>query len=308
MPDSSNSINRKIYIRQNSFKAWSAAARPKTLSGAAAPVLIACAASISHECFNIAVALLALLFALLMQIDANFINDLLDCLNGRDTRDRLGPRRSCAQGWITVKAMKRGIVVVSSAACTAGLLLLFYSGPELIIVGMLCLLFAYLYTGGPYPLSYHGLGDLLVIVFFGIVPVCCTFYIMSGSLSASVALAGLGCGTVIDTMLIINNYRDREEDKASGKHTLTTILGEKKGNRLYLATGIAGAALSAAALIYERSPYAGLILLPYLVLHTISWKKMVKINRGKALNPILGETSRNITIYAILFCMAYILS
>ena len=145
------------------FRAWVLASRPKTLAAAAVPVLVGCALAYSDGCFRWPEALLCTLFAFLMQIDANLINDLFDYLKGSDRGDRLGPRRACAEGWIAPRAMKRGILCTTLAACVAGLGLLRYGGPELIAVGAVCVLFAFLYTAGPYPLAYHGWGDLLVV-------------------------------------------------------------------------------------------------------------------------------------------------
>ena len=139
------------------------AARPKTLTGAAVPVMLGCALAASDGDFHLLPAVLCLLFAFLMQIDANLINDLWDYLKGSDGKDRLGPERACAQGWITPRAMRRGIALTTAAACITGCGLLFYGGWWLIAVGALCVVFAFLYTAGPYPLAYHGWGDLLVL-------------------------------------------------------------------------------------------------------------------------------------------------
>ena len=147
------------------FRAWVLASRPKTLAAAAVPVLVGCALAYSDGCFRWPEHCCASLFAFLMQIDANLINDLFDYLKGSDRGDRLGPRRACAEGWIAPRAMKRGILCTTLAACVAGLGLLRYGGPELIAVGAVCVLFAFLYTAGPYPLAYHGWGDLLVVLF-----------------------------------------------------------------------------------------------------------------------------------------------
>ena len=140
------------------------AARPKTLTGAAVPVMLGCALAASDGDFHLLPAVLCLLFAFLMQIDANLINDLWDYLKGSDGKDRLGPERACAQGWITPRAMRRGIALTTAAACITGCGLLFYGGWWLIAVGALCVAFAFLYTAGPYPLAYHGWGDLLVLL------------------------------------------------------------------------------------------------------------------------------------------------
>ena len=143
-------------IRTDSLRAWLLAARPKTLTGAAVPVMLGCGLAAADGGFVLLPAVLCLAFALLMQIDANLINDLWDYLKGSDGEDRLGPERACAQGWITPKSMRRGIAATTLAACAAGCGLIAYGGWWLIAVGAACVLFAFLYTAGPYPLAYHG--------------------------------------------------------------------------------------------------------------------------------------------------------
>lgn len=221
-------------VQVNSIKAWLLAARPKTLAGAATPVLLGCASAYADSGFQMTPALLCFAFAFLMQIDANFINDYFDYLKGSDREDRLGPERACAQGWITLNAMRKGIALTTATACLAGLCLLAYGGIEMIPVGILCVLFAFLYTAGPYPLAYHGWGDILVIVFFGFVPVGCTYYVMCRDWTWNVTLASLACGLIIDTLLMVNNYRDRDQDAKSGKKTIVVRWGANAGQQLYL--------------------------------------------------------------------------
>ena len=206
-------------VQTNSTKAWILAARPKTLAAAATPVLIGCSLAYANGTFQWIPAVLCFLFAFSMQIDANFINDYYDYLKGSDREDRLGPERACAQGWITLSAMKKGMIAITLLSCFWGLLLLRYCGWEMIPVGLLCVLFAFLYTAGPYPLAYHGWGDVLVIVFFGFVPVGCTYYTMAHDWTWNVTIACAACGLVSDMLLMLNNYRDREQDKISGKRT-----------------------------------------------------------------------------------------
>ena len=189
-------------IKRNSLQAWILAARPKTLTGAVTPVLIGTALAAMDGHFEWLPALICCVFASLMQIAANFINDLFDFLKGTDREDRLGPERACAQGWISLQAMKTGIIVTVTLACLIGCTLLFYAGWELIIVGVLCVLFAFLYTTGPYPLSYNGWGDVLVIIFFGFVPVGGTYYVQALTWTPDVTVASLVCGLLIDTLLV----------------------------------------------------------------------------------------------------------
>lgn len=293
-------------IRKNSYYAWMLAARPKTLAGAAVPVMIGSALAYSDGKFQYLPAIICLFFAFLMQIAANFINDLFDFLKGTDREDRLGPARACAQGWISPGAMKRGIVSTIVLACLTGGLLLFYGGWELIIVGLLCVIFAFLYTTGPYPLSYHGWGDLAVLLFFGFVPVGGTYYIQANGWTAYVTIASIVCGLIVDTLLVVNNYRDRDADKKSGKKTVVVRFGETFGRYLYLVLGLLAAGL---CLFFLSGDYIWAAVLPqlYLLQHFRTWKRMVRIRSGHALNSVLGETSRNMLLLGVLLSLGLIL-
>ena len=293
-------------VRTNSIKAWILAARPKTLAAAATPVLLGCALAYTDGAFQWIPALLCFLFAFSMQIDANFINDYYDFLKGSDREDRLGPERACAQGWITLSAMKKGMIITTLLSCVWGLLLLNYCGLEMIPVGMLCVLFAFLYTAGPYPLAYHGWGDILVIVFFGFVPVGCTYYTMAHDWTWNVTIACAACGLVSDLLLMLNNYRDREQDKISGKRTLVVRFGEPAGRWAYLILGILAVGLCS---FYAFNGYllASLLPLVFLIPHFTTWLEMVRIFQGKALNGVLGKTARNIVWFGLLLSLGLIL-
>ena len=293
-------------VKTNSIKAWILAARPKTLAAAATPVLLGCALAYTDGVFQWMPAILCFLFAFSMQIDANFINDYYDYLKGSDREDRLGPERACAQGWITLSAMKKGMIFITLLSCFWGLLLLKYCGLEMIPVGLLCVLFAFLYTAGPYPLAYHGWGDVLVIVFFGFVPVGCTYYTMAHDWTWNVTIACAACGLVSDLLLMLNNYRDREQDKISGKRTLIVRFGEKAGRYAYLILGILAVGLCS---FYAFNGYLMASLLPilFLILHFTTWREMVRIYQGKALNIVLGKTARNIVVFGLLLSLGLIL-
>ena len=293
-------------VKTNSIKAWILAARPKTLAAAATPVLLGCALAYTAGAFQWIPAILCFLFAFSMQIDANFINDYYDYLKGSDREDRLGPERACAQGWITLSAMKKGMIFITLLSCFWGLLLLRYCGLEMIPVGLLSVLFAFLYTAGPYPLAYHGWGDVLVIVFFGFVPVGCTYYTMAHDWTWNVTIACAACGLVSDLLLMLNNYRDREQDKISGKRTLIVRFGEKAGRYAYLTLGILAVGLCS---FYAFNGYLMASLLPilFLLLHFTTWREMVRIYQGKGLNIVLGKTARNIVVFGILLSLGLIL-
>ena len=301
-------------IKQNSLKAWVLASRPKTLTGALIPVILGSALAYHDGVLNIAIVICCALFAGFMQIAANMINDLYDFQKGTDREDRLGPERACAQGWITPKAMRRGIALVLCLASLAGLAALWlcwknlpYQGIELLLTGLTCIIFAFLYT---YGLSYWGFGDILVLVFFGLVPVCCTYYIQAHEITWPAILLGIISGICIDALLVINNYRDREQDRISGKRTLVVLLGEKFGLYHYLGIAIVTCWLSILLNYYigGKLLYFQITTMIYLSLHIYTWLKMKQIYSGKALNRILGLTSMNMFIFALMLAIAIILS
>lgn len=298
-------------VKTNSLKAWILAARPKTLTGAAVPVMIGLALAYTdahtyygEEVFSWTAALLCLLFAFVMQIDANLINDFFDYVKGTDDREtRLGPERACTQGWVTTDAMKRAIAATTCLACLIGLPLIFFGGLEMILVGIACVLFCFLYTTH---LSYMGLGDLLVLVFFGLVPVSITYYVQLHTATPSVLTASLACGLVIDALLLVNNFRDRDTDRQAGKTTLVVRIGERPTLWLYWGVGIAACLMG---LVFICShPLAVILPLIYLVLHLFTGLKMKHIWKGRELNKCLGETARNIFIYGLLLSLGILLS
>lgn len=292
-------------VKQDSFKAWLLAARPKTLTGAAVPVIIGLALAwtdareYGDDVFSYFAAALCLLFALTMQVDANFVNDFFDYTKGNDDAEtRLGPLRACTQGWVKIDSMKRAIASTTILACVIGLPLVYYGGLEMLLVGALCVLFCFLYTTH---LSYIGMGDVLVLVFFGIVPVSITYYVQLHTVTWQVFWASIACGLVIDGLLIVNNYRDRDNDKRDGKKTLVVKIGAKATEWLYLTLGIVAVLIGG---VFWWSGHVLAFVLPfiYLVLHTFTWLKMRRIKEGRALNECLGETARNMLVYGL--CVA----
>lgn len=284
-------------IIKNSWKAWLLAARPKTLTGAAVPVMIGLSLAWTKvDEYQWLPAFLCLLFAFIMQIDANFVNDYFDFLKGNDDETRLGPKRACAMGWVDAKVMRRAIIIVTILACLIGLPLVFYGGLEMVLIGALCVLFCFLYTTH---LSYVGMGDVLVLIFFGIVPVCIPYYILTHSIDVEVVVASLACGLVIDTLLMINNYRDIENDMRAGKKTLAVKLGKECSRMMYLLLGIMACLLD---VVYLLSGHLWAFILPvgYLALHVMTYRHMVRIDHGRALNGVLGETARNMFVYGLL--------
>lgn len=289
-------------MKTNGVKAWFLAARPKTLTGAAAPVLMGGALALRSDAGSGWLPLLlCFLFAFVMQIDSNFVNDYFDFRKGADREDRLGPERACAQGWVTPEAMRLAIALTTVVACLFGLPLILWGGVELILVGALCVLFCFLYTTC---LSYRGYGDLLVLVFFGVVPVCVTFYVLTGHVDWTVLTASIACGLATDCLLMVNNYRDRNQDAVSGKRTLVVRFGKAFGLRMYLWLGITAFALGGLAVCSATGQWHSFVpLLAYLAMHLLVYMKMTKID-GKALNGVLGATARNIFLFGVLFALS----
>lgn len=301
-------------VRVNSLKAWILAARPKTLTGAAVPVMIgiACAVAMYGWCgIRVVPAVLCMLFALIMQVDANFVNDYFDFMKGTDDEQRLGPKRACAQGWITASAMRRGLFVTTLLACIVGLPLVYYGGWEMIMVGLACVVFCFLYT---ISFSYIGLGDLLVLVFFGIVPVCMTYWLTAPptaltSIPFAVVLMSIACGLIIDTLLVVNNYRDIDNDRRAGKLTLIVRIGERGGLVLYLMLGLVGTILAIVGVVFldwHDGQWTQSLLIIYTPFHTWAFNEMRSIRKGAELNRVLGMTARNMFIFGLLASAALV--
>lgn len=295
-------------VKTNSVKAWLLATRPKTLSAAAVPVMIGTAFAWRNtsEQFNWIPAILCLLFAWIMQIDSNLVNDYFDFKKGNDDETRLGPKRACSEGWITSDAMVWGILITTLLGCMTGIPLILYGGLEMVMVGIACVVFCFLYTT---LFSYHGLGDILVLLFFGIIPVCCTYYVCmplhQQIPTGEVIASSIACGLAIDALLIVNNYRDIDNDRSNGKITLAVRLGESKTRRLYESIGYIAAGIMIILVFFDLYQIDKLIptyalYLIYIILHRQSYKKMKRINKGAKLNQVLGLTARNILVFGLL--------
>lgn len=295
-------------VKTNSVKAWLLATRPKTLSAAAVPVMTGTAFAWRNtsEQFNWIPAILCLLFAWIMQIDSNLVNDYFDFKKGNDDETRLGPKRACSEGWITSDAMVWGILITTLLGCMTGIPLILYGGLEMVMVGIACVVFCFLYTT---LFSYHGLGDILVLLFFGIIPVCCTYYVCmplhQQIPTGEVIVSSIACGLAIDALLIVNNYRDIDNDRSNGKITIAVRLGESKTRRLYESIGYIAAGIMIILVFFDLYQTDKLIptyaiYLIYIILHRQSYQVMKRINKGAKLNQVLGLTARNILVFGIL--------
>ena len=219
------------------LKIWIEALRLRTLPVSLSGVVIAVALAYYRGCLRWTPAVLCLLFALLAQIVSNLANEYYDYLRGADKKGRVGPRRGVTEGDIKPDTLKWVTVCTLVAACAVGCGLLFYGPWWLLVVGVVIALAALAYSAGPYPLSYHGLGEAAVFVFFGLVPVNLTYFIQSGAFDAIVVFASISIGLMGVNVLLVNNYRDMEDDIDAGKHTSVVIFGRKLAATAYLING-----------------------------------------------------------------------
>lgn len=240
--DRDHAPDAALDVRPGSPQAWLLAMRPRTLPVSLGPVLVGTAVAWDAGGHRPLPALAAALGALLLQIGSNFANDVFDYEKGADTEDRIGPPRATQLGLLSPAALKRGMGVVFGLATLVGLYLTAVAGPAVVGIGVVSILAAIAYTGGPYPLGYHGLGDLAVFVFFGPVAVVGTTFVQTGTLPVLAWLAALPVGFLATAILVVNNLRDVDTDRAAGKRTLAVRLG-RGGARAEWGLLVAGAYL-----------------------------------------------------------------
>ncbi|TVR49689.1 MAG: 1,4-dihydroxy-2-naphthoate polyprenyltransferase [Puniceicoccaceae bacterium] len=282
---------------------WWLAARPKTLPAAAVPVLVGSAAAAGLGGFRPEVALVCLVFALLVQIGTNYANDLGDHLRGADRAGREGPQRAVASGWIAPQTMATATGVVFGLALVAGLPLVVLRGWEMLPVGLVSILCGAAYTLGPYPLAYKGLGDVFVVLFFGVVAVAGTAYAHLGVVAPETVLLGLGVGFMANNLLVVNNLRDARTDREAGKRTLVVRFGRKTGLGLY---GIGLAVALAVPLAAWLRSGGGWWLGPMAAVVAgggLGWR-LARATTGGDYNRILGQTAGLLLIYGLLLALA----
>ncbi len=286
------------------IKAWIEAMRLRTLPVSVSGVLVGIACAVFLGEFKAVPAVLCLLFAVLAQIASNFGNEYYDFKNGVDKKGREGFRRGVTEGEISPMAMKIATFVTLGLAGVVGCMMLFYGPWWLVIVGMLIMLFALAYSTGPYPLSHHGLGDVAVVLFFGVVPVVFTCFLQTGSWEGLqyVLPTSITIGLLAANVLIVNNYRDMEDDAAVNKRTTVVIFGRKIMGRVYLWSGII-AMLLLLPLWYHLSYWVLITPILYIVLHINTWRQL-KNAVGAQLNPLLGKTAINLLVFAVLLLVS----
>ncbi len=284
-------------------QAWILAARPKTLTAAAAPVLAGMGIAAHHEVFRPLPALAALLGAILIQIATNLANDYYDFVRGGDTAQRVGPVRVTQAGIIPPDEVKRGMYATLGAALAVGVYLVFVGGWPVVGIGLASLALAVLYTGGPFPLAYHGLGDVFVFVFFGLVAVSGTYYVQGLSWPADALLGGVAMGGLTTSILVVNNLRDIETDAAVGKRTLAVRLGATGTKVEYVLMLLVALAVPAVGVVRYAWPTAVLVVLLVLPLCIRPVRTVLSFQDPRELIPALGQTSRVVALYGILMAL-----
>jgi 1,4-dihydroxy-2-naphthoate polyprenyltransferase len=283
------------------FATWLAAARPRTLPAAVVPVVVgtACAAATARVAWGPALA--ALGGALAIQIGTNFANDVFDAERGADGPDRIGPLRAVSAGLISAAAMKRAMIAAFGVATALGVYLAAIAGWPVVAIGVASVISGIAYTGGPWPLGYHGLGDLFVLVFFGFVAVCGTAYVQLGSVPGVALAAALPVGALATAILVVNNLRDRATDERAGKRTLAVRLGRRAALIEYTALVVAAYAVPLGLAIAGRT----WVWLPVLSapLAIARLRALVAADTGPAFNRCLADTAQLLLVHGALFAL-----
>lgn len=288
---------------------WLEAARPKTLPAAAAPVVLGVAIAVYAGLFHALSATLALLAALCIQIATNFHNDVADFEKGADREDRLGPRRLVASGLIAPRAMRLATYITFGLAVGAGMYLMIRGGWPIVAIGTASVLSGLAYTGGKYSLAWLGIADAFVFVFFGPIAVAGTVYVQGLTWLPAAWWAGLGPGALSVAILLVNNLRDREQDQAAGKRTLVVRLGRRGSQAIYagllllallVPIGLWLAALAPATVLLAL--FAGIPMWA-----TLRAVRAVPDQDLAQMNPLLGQTARNLFLYCGLFSLGWLM-
>jgi 1,4-dihydroxy-2-naphthoate octaprenyltransferase len=287
----------------STLQAWTLAARPKTLTAAVAPVLVGTGLAAHDGALAVPPALAALLGAILIQIATNLANDYYDFVRGGDTAERVGPVRVTQAGLIAPEAVRRAMYLVLASAFIPGAYLVWVAGWPLVGIGLVSLACAVLYTGGPYPLAYHGLGDVFVFVFFGLVAVGGTYYVQALAWPLDAWLAGAGLGALSTALLVVNNLRDIRTDAVAGKRTLAVRLGARGTQVEYALLLFVAAAVPVVGVTALGWPIAALAALLAAPLSVRPLRTVFAHAEPGELIPALGATARVVVVYGALLAL-----
>lgn len=290
---------------KSKFNSWILASRPKTLLAAVVPVMVGSALAISMKNFFLPYSIIALSCSVFIQIGTNFTNDLYDYLKGSDTVKRKGPRRVLASGLISVNEMKFAIVLVFGLAFIMGLYLVYSVGIFILWVGIISIFAGIIYTAGPFPLAYNGLGDLFVFLFFGVVGTLGTFYLHTKEISILSFIVSVPVGALITNILVVNNFRDIEEDRTANKKTLAVILGREFSKWQFIILIVLSYLTS--FILHFLYEFSYLIFLPLITIPiSIILIKMLYTLKGEELNKTLELSAKFSGLYGLLFSIGLI--
>lgn len=293
-------------VHPTQFQAWILAVRPKTLPAAIVPVVVGSALAIADGAFSLPAATAALVVALLLQIGANLANDLFDFRHGADTAGRLGPTRVTQSGLIAPERVLAATIGTVALAATVGLYLVWRGGWPILVLGLLAIIATFAYTAGPLPIGYHGLGEVFVFLFFGLIAVAGTYYVQARQLSALALAASLPVGCLVTAILVVNNLRDLETDRGAGKRTLAVRVGRGATQAEYL--GLAAAAYLTPPTLWLAGALSPWWWLPWLTLPlAASLVRRVYRQSGSALNTVLAGTAQLHLLFGILFAASILL-
>jgi len=284
-------------------RAWVIAARPRTLTAAVAPVLVGTGLAAFHDAFVPGPAAAALAGALLIQVGTNLANDYYDFVRGADTEERVGPLRVTQSGLLAPGTVRLGMVVVLGAAMLVGVYLVWVGGWPIVWIGLASVACAVLYTGGPFPLAYHGLGDLFVFVFFGLVAVGGTHWVQALAWPPDALLAGAGVGALNTAILVANNLRDIETDARAGKRTLAVRMGPSATKAEYVTALLVAAAVPVLGVVGLDWPPLALSPLLAAPLAIAPMRTVVRHRAAAELIPALGATAQLVAVYGVLLAM-----
>ena len=289
------------------LRAWIMASRPRTLTAAVTPVIVGTALAVRAHAFSVTLALAALIAAILIQIGANFANDLYDFKKGADTPDRLGPTRVTSAGLLAPRTVEIGMWLTFGLATILGLYLVGAGGWPILAIGVASILAGIAYTGGPFPLGYIGLGDVMVFVFFGLAAVGGTYYVQAHALAWQVLLPAAAIGVLATNILVVNNVRDADTDRAAGKRTLAVLLGRNAARGEYaVLLLVAYATPFVLWLVFGMSPWVLLALLS-LPLAVRLARTVFTTTSGPAMNKALAGTAQLLAIFGALLALGIIL-
>lgn len=296
-----------VLSKPGTLRAWFAAARPATLPAAVVPVLVGTAAATRDGLFRLGPFLAALGASVLIQIGTNLANDYFDHQKGADTAERLGPKRLIQNAVATPQQVLLATLLCFGASALIGLYLVFVGGWPILIIGVLSILSGLAYTGGPYPLGYNGLGDLFVFVFFGLVAVAGTYYLHAGTVDVLAWWAAIPVGLLVTNILVVNNVRDINTDRAVGKRTLATRIGRRATRVQYVLFFVV--AYLVPPLLWFASLLSAWALLPWLSLPlAVRAVRGVLVHEdGPTLNKMLRATGRLHLLYGMLFAVSLLL-